>query len=142
MSRLAIIAAALLGAAAVPSTLSQHPREGRLCEIHFEHGSAILPVGIESHLDEVAGWTVEHPSGLVVLDTHSDADSPNDHTLAIHRADAIRDALATAHVDTDRFVIAVYGPRPDPSSVVVWGTDEDEQTVAAFVVPPIVAALP
>ena len=123
---------AAVSVAAGPSNLSQHPRTGELCEIHFAQDLATLPLDATPRLDTVAGWAVEHPAGFVVLDAYPDTQAPSDRELAVHRAEAVRAALGQAHIEADRVVIALYGPLPHPGSVVVWGTNDDALTVADF----------
>jgi len=123
---------AAVSIAAGPSDISQHPRTGELCEIHFTRDRDTLPLDATPHLDVVAGWAAEHPAGFVVLDTHPDTPAAEDRELAVHRAEAVRAALGQAHIDADRIVIALYGPSPQPGSVVVWGTNDDALAVADF----------
>jgi hypothetical protein len=124
--------AAALSIAAGPSSISQHPRVGELCEIHFSRDLVSLPLDATPHLDAVAGWAAEHPAGFVVLDAYPDTLDPADREVAVHRAEAVRAALEGAHVDADRIVIALFGPLPHPGSVVAWGTNEDALAVADY----------
>jgi outer membrane protein OmpA-like peptidoglycan-associated protein len=126
-----IAAAATSSIAADPMGISQHPRVGELCDLHFAAGADTLPIGATPDLDAVAGWAVEHPAGFVVLDSHADTDGVADNKLAIRRADRVRESLVQAHVDRDQVVVALYGPGSH-HGIFVWGTDDDGQAIADF----------
>jgi len=130
MQKPAILLAVGLLAGAAPGNAALHPRAGDLCELDFVHDSAMLPLGAAAKLDAVAGWVAEHPNGLVVLDVHPDAATADDRARAIERAEVTRGALMHTNVDTDRVMIALYGPGAHPGSVVVWGTDDNGLAVA------------
>jgi hypothetical protein len=132
MQKPAILLAAALLAGAGPGAASLHPRMGELCELDFVHDSTALPLDSAAKLDAVAGWAAEHPTGLIVLDTHPDAATADARARAIERAAMTRAALMQGTVDTDRVVIALYSPGAHPGSVVVWGTDDTGLAVAEF----------
>jgi hypothetical protein len=132
MQRSAILLAAVVAAGGGASAASLHPRTGELCELSFAHDSAALPLDVASRLDAVAGWAAEHPGGLIVLDAHPDNATADDRARAIERAQNTRAALMHATVDSDRVVIALYGPGVHPGTIVVWGSDDGGVAVAQY----------
>ena len=146
MHKAAIFATALVAtaASAEPSRLSQHPRDGELCEIDFQVGSARIPTAQQNNekLGMIAGWAQEHPEGLIVLDGHADrsGEAPQNVRLSMRRAASVRDELVGLGVDPDRIVMAAFGSDgPQRSNiaenrrVTVWGTRERLEPVVAAV---------
>lgn len=123
---------------------SAHPRVGELATILFDRGSAKLAVTADSvagrELGEAAGWTLDNPDGLLVIDGHADqtGSKASNIKLSLDRAKAVRDQLIAIGVDPDRLVIAAFGEsgpqKPDRArnrKVVVWGTRAGLDAVVA-----------
>jgi hypothetical protein len=124
-----VLVAAIFAASPVsaePNKLSQHPRVGELAQINFNPRSERLSVDYNRKLGEVAGWAVDHPDGLIVVDGFAapGEKSANEGTLlSLHRAEAVRDGLIAQGIDPDRIVVAAFGAR-GTARVIVWGTRE------------------
>jgi outer membrane protein OmpA-like peptidoglycan-associated protein len=124
-------AGALVGAPA--HAQSQRPRIGELATFTFARGSADFVVRADEpgarEIGEIAGWTVENPDGLLVLDGHADrrGNAAANIRLSLDRAKAVRNKLIEAGVDPAQIVIAAYGEKHASENtrdrkVVVWGT--------------------
>jgi chemotaxis protein MotB len=142
MDKLALLATLLAAAAAnaEPSQLSQHPRVGELCEIDFTIGSAKIGVDNYDKIGQVAGWALQNPDGLVVLDGHADStgNSAANTELSLQRALAVRDQLVALNVEPERIVVAAFGDGgaqrakiAENRRVTVWGTHEGVGLVVA-----------
>ncbi len=137
MKTLVLVAAVLAASpvSAEPSQLSQHPRDGELAEIDFNQESARLSVDYTKKLGEIAGWAVDNPDGLLVIDGFAGTDeakNAEDVLLSLHRAEAVRDKLIAAGIDPDRIVLAAFGARGTPRAVV-WGTHDGLDAAVAHV---------
>jgi OmpA family len=123
-------------AGAQPTKLSQHPRDGELCQIDFPAGSArILSADAPDKLGEVAGWAKDNPDGVIVVDGYADRAGEGrggEEALAMDRAKAVRDDLVAAGVDPQRVVIAAFGAGPG-GHVTVWVSHQDVDAVIARV---------
>lgn len=130
-----VLVAAIFAASPVsaePNKLSQHPRVGELARLDFPRGSDRLSRDYNDEIGEIAGWAVDHPAGLVVIDgfTAPGEKAPaNNALLAEKRANAVRDRLRSLGVDPYRIVVAAFASRGAPR-VVVWGTHENVDQVA------------
>jgi len=117
---------------AEPDKLSQHPRVGELARLDFQRGSDQLSRDYNDEIGEIAGWAIDNPDGLVVIDGFTAAgEKPYaaNALLAQKRAEAVRDRLRSLGVDPYRIVVAAFTSRGAPR-VVVWGTHEDVGQVA------------
>lgn len=112
---------------------SQRPRIGELATFTFDRGSSDFVVRADEpsarELGEIAGWAIENPDGLLVLDGHADRHGgrPANMRLSLDRAKAVRDKLIDTGVDPGQIVIAAYGEKHGRENtrdrkVVVWGT--------------------
>jgi hypothetical protein len=120
-------------ALAKPAKLSRHPRSGQLAEIAFSERSAKVSVDDNQAIGELAGWAIENPSGLIVLDGHAAPGEPDAVMLSMHRAEAVRDELVGLGVDPNSVVVAAFGGAGALSQtdrrVVAWGTLNDVDAV-------------
>jgi outer membrane protein OmpA-like peptidoglycan-associated protein len=118
---------ALLLLPGIFAQLSQHPRVGELAQIDFARNSERLSVDYNKKLGEVAGWAVEHPDGLIVVDGFARPDektnAPAAVVLSLRRAEAVRDEIVAQGIDPDRVVVAAFGGRGS-ARAIVWGTRE------------------
>ena len=126
-----VLVAAIFAASPVsaePNKLSQHPRVGELAKLDFHRGSDRLSRDYNDEIGQVAGWAVDNPDGVVVIDGFSapgEKNSPSRSVLlAEARAAAVRERLRSLGVDPYRIVVASFASRGAPR-VVVWGTHED-----------------
>ena len=127
---------AAVPAGAQPGRLSQHARDGELCQIDFHTGSAaLLETDAPDKLGEVAGWAKDNPDGVIVVDGYADRAGGGlggEEALAMDRAKAVRDDLVKAGVDPQRVVVAAFGARGG-QHVTVWVSHQDVDAVLARV---------
>lgn len=119
-----LLVAVSLALAGAPADAA--PRVGQLAEVPFDAGSARVRIDakVQLGLGEVAGWALDNPAALVVIDAHPDkrGRTAANIKLALARARAVRDQLVALGVDPDQLVLAAYGDAARPRRVVVWGT--------------------
>jgi outer membrane protein OmpA-like peptidoglycan-associated protein len=129
---IAAIALCFAGALVVTPAHAQR-RIGELATFTFDRGSADFGVRSDEprsrELGEIAGWAVQNPDGLLVLDGHADrrGNAAANIRLSLDRAKAVRDKLIQTGVDPGQILIAAYGEKHAHENtrdrkVVVWGT--------------------
>jgi peptidoglycan-associated lipoprotein len=62
-------------------------------------------------LDRNAGWMVEHPKYLILIEGHADERGTNEYNLALgeRRAKATRDYLVSVGIEAGRITVISYG---------------------------------
>jgi outer membrane protein OmpA-like peptidoglycan-associated protein len=127
--------AMLAGSAAANDAQStrQSTRSGALGELHFRFDSAALMANAPGVLDKVVAFASANPDSKIVLDAHTDPIGASTYnvTLAIHRAESVRDRLKTMGLPEDRIVFAIYGEDgarratyAGDRRVTIWSTRE------------------
>jgi outer membrane protein OmpA-like peptidoglycan-associated protein len=86
-------------------------RSSALGELHFRFDSADLMSEAPSVLGKVVEFASANPDTKIVLDGHCDPVGAADYnvTLAIRRAESVREQLERMGLPNDRIVFAIYG---------------------------------
>ena len=110
---------------------SQHPRNGLLASLGFAVDSSELVWGANRKLGRVAAWANANPTGIIVLEGHSDPSGAADHNLelSVRRALTARRELVEAGISPHQLVIVGFGeqgpPRDARRTVKIWATRND-----------------
>jgi outer membrane protein OmpA-like peptidoglycan-associated protein len=85
-------------------------------EVFFETNSSELDGVDRALLDEVADLAKRCPDAKLILDGHADRTGSAEYnlSLAIQRAEQVRDHLISEGVDANRIVMAIYGEGGPP----------------------------
>lgn len=80
-------------------------------EIHFGTGSASVSGGWQKQLDRTAKWLAANADARIVVEGHADPSGNPDANMALSRtrAEAVRDYLTSAGVDSSRIDVEAFG---------------------------------
>lgn len=82
-------------------------------DVLFATGKADVAAGAQRSIDKLADFLKQNPKRNLLIEGHTDNTGPEDFNLKLsqQRADAVRDALASRGVASDRITTKGYGPK-------------------------------
>jgi peptidoglycan-associated lipoprotein len=100
-----------LAASGQPPPPEQFVPVPRLADIHFDYDAHTIRAEDTSILDENAAWIRANPSGLVLIEGHTDERGTDDYNLGLGdlRAAAAKNYLIEHGIPADRMVAISYG---------------------------------
>ncbi len=100
-----------LAASGQPPPPEQFVPVPRLAETHFDYDAHTIRAEDTAILDENAAWIRANPSGLVLIEGHTDERGTDDYNLSLGdlRAAAAKNYLIEHGIPADRMVAISYG---------------------------------
>jgi peptidoglycan-associated lipoprotein len=100
-----------LAASGQPPPPEQFVPVPRLAETHFDYDAHTIRAEDTAILDENAAWIRANPSGLVLIEGHTDERGTDDYNLSLGdlRATAAKNYLIEHGIPADRMVAISYG---------------------------------
>ena len=82
-------------------------------DVLFATGKAEVAGGAQRSIDKLADFLKQNPKRNLLIEGHTDNTGPEDFNLKLsqQRADAVRDALASRGIASDRITAKGYGPK-------------------------------
>lgn len=82
-------------------------------DVLFATGKADVAAGAQRSIDKLADFLKQNPKRNLLIEGHTDNTGPEDFNLKLsqQRADAVRDALTSRGVASDRITTKGYGPK-------------------------------